>query len=76
MFRMRIQYWLYTEMHYSLWNDMDTFRGYWLHVNILREDPRWRAPTQRTDLKIVHPTVSRMQTLTITIYNYCLYCKI
>jgi hypothetical protein len=28
-FRMRLQYRLYTEMHYSLWaNDMDPFRGY------------------------------------------------
>jgi hypothetical protein len=35
MFRMRLQYRLYTEMHYSLWeNDTDTFRGYWLHGNI------------------------------------------
>jgi hypothetical protein len=36
MFRMRLQYRLYTEMHYSLWaNDMDTFNSYWLHGNIL-----------------------------------------
>jgi hypothetical protein len=36
MFHMRLQYQLYTEMHYSLWaNDMDTYRGYWLHGNIL-----------------------------------------
>jgi hypothetical protein len=36
MFRIRLQYRLYTEMHYSLWTSyMDTFRGYWLHRNIL-----------------------------------------
>jgi hypothetical protein len=36
MFLMRLQYRLYREMHYSLWaNDMDTFRGYWLHGNNL-----------------------------------------
>jgi hypothetical protein len=35
MFRMRLEYRLHTEMHYSLWaNGMDTFRGYWLHGNI------------------------------------------
>jgi hypothetical protein len=35
MFRMRLQYRLHTEMHCSLWaNDMDTFRGYWLHGKI------------------------------------------
>jgi hypothetical protein len=38
MFLMRLQYRLYTEMHYSLWeNYMDAFRGYWLHGNILGE---------------------------------------
>jgi hypothetical protein len=27
---------LYTEMHYSLWASyMDTFRGYWLHRDVL-----------------------------------------
>jgi hypothetical protein len=32
MFHMR----LYTEMHCSLWaSDMNTFKGYWLHGNIL-----------------------------------------
>jgi hypothetical protein len=36
MFRMRLQYRLYTEMHCSLWTrDMVTFRGYWLYGNIL-----------------------------------------
>jgi hypothetical protein len=36
MFRTRLQYRLYKEMHYSLWaNGMDTFRGCWLHGNIL-----------------------------------------
>jgi hypothetical protein len=36
MFRMRLQYRLYTEMRCSLWaNDIDTFGGYWLHGNIL-----------------------------------------
>jgi hypothetical protein len=36
IFRMRLQYLLCTEMHCSLWaNDMDTFKGYWLHGNIL-----------------------------------------
>jgi hypothetical protein len=36
MFHMRLQYRLYTEMHCSLWtNDANTFRGYWLHGNIL-----------------------------------------
>jgi hypothetical protein len=36
MFRMRLQYRLYAEMHYSLWaNDIDTFKSYWLHGNIL-----------------------------------------
>jgi hypothetical protein len=36
IFRTRLQYRLYTEMRYSLWaNDMDTFRGYCLHRNIL-----------------------------------------
>jgi copper homeostasis protein CutC len=36
MFRMRLQYRLYTEMHYSLLaNDMDTFKSYWLHGIIL-----------------------------------------
>jgi hypothetical protein len=32
MFRMRLQYRLYIEMHYSLWA---SFRGYWLHGDIL-----------------------------------------
>jgi hypothetical protein len=36
MFRMRLQYRLYTEMHDSLWaNDIDTFKSYWLNRNIL-----------------------------------------
>jgi hypothetical protein len=36
MFRMRLQYRLYAEMHYNLWaNDIDTFKSYWLHGNIL-----------------------------------------
>jgi hypothetical protein len=31
MFRKRLQYRLYTEMHNRLWASyMDTFRGYWL----------------------------------------------
>jgi hypothetical protein len=36
IFHMGLRYGLYTEVHYSLWaNDMYTFRGYWLHRNIL-----------------------------------------
>jgi hypothetical protein len=38
MLRMRLQYRLYIEMQYSLWkNDMETFKDYWLHGNILEK---------------------------------------
>jgi exonuclease III len=36
MFRMRLQYRLHIEIHHSIWsNDMEHFRTYWLHANIL-----------------------------------------
>jgi hypothetical protein len=36
MFLTRLQYRLYTGLHYSLWaNYMDLFRGYGLHRNIM-----------------------------------------
>jgi hypothetical protein len=37
-------------MHYSLWaNDMDTFRGYWLHGNNLGKiHDGWRSDLETT----------------------------
>lgn len=79
IFCISLQFRLYTEIHSILWaNDMETFRGYWLHSNIIGKIHTERITlshqVQRLPCTLSDYLLDAVHNLTV--YNYWLYCKL